>query len=60
MLLNRVISLGLMLSLTSCVNSTVIHPISGSDIYDGKNAGDVCFSKMYLDEVIKLKIEKSR
>lgn len=47
-----------MLWLIGCAHKIVLHPISGTDIYDGKEKGDVCFSAFYLNEVMKTKIEK--
>lgn len=52
--------LGLTLSLgilTGCASVT-LHPLTGTDIYAGKGAGDVCFSPYYLKEVLKVKIDK--
>lgn len=46
--------------LISCANRLILHPITGEDIYDGKNAGDKCFSAFYLQEVINAKIEARR
>lgn len=50
------------LTLVGCApKNIVLHPLTGTDFYDGKNPGDVCFSKFYWDDVIgKIKIDKSR
>lgn len=45
--------------LTGCAPRIIIHPITGKDIYKGTADGDVCFSKLYLDEVMQVKIEKA-
>lgn len=58
-LLGLVILVGLMaLSISCAAHKIVLHPITGKDIYDGKNPGDVCFSEYYLNEVMQTKIEK--
>lgn len=59
-LLRVAIFLALMPLLTSCGNRIIVHPITGKDIYDGKAAGDVCFSKMYIDEVMQVKIDRAK
>ncbi len=45
---------------TGCASKIVLHPLTDKDIYTGKNAGDVCFSQYYLNEVMKVKIENSK
>lgn len=50
----------LTLLIAGCANKIILHPLTGADIYDGSKPGDICFSKLYLDEVIKIKIERSR
>jgi hypothetical protein len=35
----------------------IVSPIDGKDIYDGKNNGDVCFSKEYVETILEIKIE---
>lgn len=57
MQLNLVILVGFILLSTGCVNK-VTHPpsaLEGVDIYDGKIKGDVCFSKMYLENYLQWK-----
>lgn len=48
---------GLIVSSMGCANKLILHPLSGEDIYSGKNQGDFCFSKRYLDDVMQVKIE---
>lgn len=57
MLLNLGIMLAFTLSLTGCAVKSVHPPVplDGTDFYDGKNKGDECFSKMYLDDYIQWK-----
>lgn len=47
------------LLLTSCTNKLILHPLSGTDVYNGTNKGDLCFSSYYLDNVMQIKIDKS-
>lgn len=54
------ISLGLMLSLLGCSNKVMLYPLKDTDIYDGNKAGDLCFSEFYLNEVMQIKIDKSK
>lgn len=49
--------LSILLFLTSCARNIILHPLTGSDIYDGKNKGDVCFSQYYLNQVMQVKID---
>ena len=42
---------------TGCARNVVIHPITGTDIYDGKNPGDKCFSEAYIKEIMRVRIE---
>lgn len=58
-LLKVAILVALMGQLTACAPKIVLHPLTGKDIYDGKDKGDVCFSAYYLDQVMQTKIEKS-
>jgi hypothetical protein len=46
-----------LITLIGCSRVVVIHPLTGKDIYDGKNVGDKCFSPYYLKEVMKVKID---
>lgn len=55
-LLNLVMCLALILSLTSCARRTIISPISNQDIYKNEK-GDTCFSDDYLKEVLNVKID---
>lgn len=48
-----------LISLNGCAR-TVIHPISGDDIYDGKKPGDKCFSSYYLSNIMGVLIEQSK
>ena len=62
MMLKRLLSLAILAGsiplLTCCAsNKTLIHPITGKDIYVGQNPGDVCFSAEYLEKVLQVKIE---
>lgn len=46
------------MSLSACGTSKLdLYPLSEKDVYAGKNAGDVCFSSYYLDEVMQVKIK---
>lgn len=59
-LLSLVILVVLMLGSMGCTASKplILHPIDGSDIYNGSHEGDVCFSQFYLDNVMKVKIDR--
>lgn len=57
-LLPVVISLALPLFSINCASKVVLHPITGTDVYDGKNKGDLCFSPYYISNVMQIKIEK--
>lgn len=50
--------LSLMCLSTSCANKLILHPLKETDIYAGKNTGDVCFSQYYIENVLKAKIEQ--
>ena len=53
----------LILSMTSimgCSPMIVLHPVTGTDMYAGKNLGDECFSQAYIHEIMKAKIEALR
>lgn len=60
----RLLQVGILLPLLllqiGCTNNIVLHPLTDKDIYDGKNAGDKCFSSYYLDQVMQVKIDKSK
>lgn len=49
-----------MASSINCAPKVILHPITGKDIYDGKDKGDICFSAYYLDQVMQTKIEKPK
>lgn len=57
-LLLAMICLSSMFLSASCANKVILHPLKDTDIYTGKNAGDVCFSAYYLETVLKAKIDK--
>lgn len=60
--LKKRLSLGMFLGLTvvlsACASQQLIlHPITDKDIYF-KDNGDICFSEMYFNTILKAKIEK--
>jgi len=56
--LKVLVFLALTLCLTSCGSNTILYPLQGTDIYNGTNKGDICFSEFYLKEVAQIKIGK--
>ena len=58
--LSLAISLGFILLLSGCASKLILHPLQDADIYDGKNKGDICFSEFYLNNVMQIKIDRSK
>jgi hypothetical protein len=52
-----ILPLFLTISTIGCSRQIILHPIYGSDMYDGKAPGDKCFSPAYVKEIMKVRIE---